>query len=121
VTDGYLRQYDDDLGAALSLVVRDLCSTLGWTQERAESVVWPKAELRRDFVELGGGVEAAGATALWVADAVQDDLLDRPAMRLWPRCPTHGSHPLSLAPEGSPDAAWTCPETGDRVAHLGDL
>jgi hypothetical protein len=112
--DGYLRRYDDDLAGALELVIADLVAG-GFGLADAEVCARKVASRLDDGFERTGG-----QVALWVAEAIQDDVIAE-ISGPWPRCPDHPSHPLWLTPEGSPTCAWTCPTTGEHVAELGDL
>jgi hypothetical protein len=83
----------------------------------------------------GGEGYDAPETALWIAEAVQEDLIeghgDLPRMVTWPACPDHPTHPLWLKRRGEDaptaaetdwgDPAWTCTRSGAVVAELGRL
>lgn len=122
--DGYLSAYDDDVAGALELLAHDLAVTLGWTREYARKRVRSRSKMRAAAV----GPEFGGEHVLYVAADIQGDLHDlaqsglgTPATNTWPACPRHRNHPLWLEPELSPNAAWTCPMTDERVARLGKL
>jgi hypothetical protein len=111
-----LERLENDLGAALELVVRDVL-TAGLARSEAEELVWTLAEWRLDNALAS---EPAGVTALAVAEDAQERLIEGRHEHCWPRCPIHPNHPLWLA--GSyPDRAWTCTGSGTKVADLGQL
>ncbi len=68
---------------------------------------------------------SAGATVVDAVGDLQQDLIEgvgsRPGLVVWPRCPTHDSHPLWLRINGDSDPAWTCPTAQEALAELGDL
>lgn len=113
--DGYLLPFDDDLGGALELVIRDL-QTGGLSADEATRMVWQLAEWRLDYVSA----EPAGVTALEVAEDAQERVIEGYPAHNWPACPRHPNHPLWLAGE-YPYRAWTCTATGERIANLGEL
>ena len=114
-TDGYLREFDDDLHGALNLVIHDL-QTGGLSASDASRLVWQLAEWRVDFA----GAEPAGVTALEVAEDAQVRVIEGYTDHNWPACPRHPNHPLWLAGEYL-DRAWTCTKSGERIANLGGL
>lgn len=113
--DGYLCDFDDDLGGALNLVIRDL-QTGGLSADEASRLVWQLAEWRLDWVSS----EPAGLTALEVAEDAQERVIENYPAHNWPVCPRHPNHPLWLAGR-YPERAWTCTATGERIANLGRL
>jgi hypothetical protein len=114
-TDGYLRAYDDDLGGALELAIADVV-TADIDRDDAARLVWASAEDRLDHV----GAESGGETALWVINALQEQMIEDRSGHVWPACPDHPSHPLWIEALDS-DARWTCEQSGRRVARLGEL
>lgn len=90
-----------------------------------------------DFTDASaGGIDYDAAdTALWIAEAVQEDMIEGhdglPRMVTWPACPDHPAHPLWLKRSGEDDPntdqadwhdpAWTCTRTGVVIAELGEL
>jgi hypothetical protein len=119
----YLRAYDDDLDGALALVVHDVVATNVYPAADARALVSYHAEIRLRAV--APDPEAGGKTALWVAEVVQEDLIegvgDERPLITWPACPNHANHPLWLSIGDAASAAWTCPTTHERVAELGRL
>jgi hypothetical protein len=126
----YLRVYDDDLDGALALVVHDVVATSALPAADARALVGYYAERR--VRDLAPDSEAGGETAIWVAQAVQEQLLEGDAQQQplvsWPACPHHPEHPLWLSTR-EPDrhdgdlssSAWTCPTTHEQIAELGGL
>ena len=128
----YLRTYDDDLDGALALVVRDVVATNALPTADAQALVNYYAEMH--LRDLAPYTEAGGVTALWVAKAVQEDLIEghgaQPRLVTWPAWPNHANHPLWLSTPGAwsdpsnadlADTAWTCPTTHEQIAELGKL
>jgi len=113
-TDGYLRDYDDDLSGALELVATDL-QTAGLTRTDAERKVWHSAERTLDFTTL-----IPGELALAVAETLQEHVMMHVAST-WPPCPDHPQHPLWLVPGDTADTSWTCAASGTAIARLGEL
>jgi hypothetical protein len=109
-TDGYLRQYDNDLGGALDL------QTAGLTGAEADGRVWRAAELALQF----GYAELPGEIALAIAEPLQEHVMMN-VTSAWPRCPEHPQHPLWLVPGDTADTCWTCTASGKNFAQLGGL
>lgn len=131
----YLRLLGEDVEAALSLIIRDVVATGVMPVEEASSVVRERA---REHLESQAELRLktnAEETAVWVAEAVQEDIIegrdDRPGLVTWPACPEHPEHPLWLRgdyeelPDGTEksirDPAWTCITSERVVAELGKL
>ena len=123
VRPDYLRAYDDNLDGALALIVHDLIATIGYPAADAQALVSYHAEIR--LHALAPDTEAGSMTAVWVAEAVQEDLIEgvaeEPPLVTWPACPNHPNHPLWLSIADAASAAWTCPTTHERIAELGRL
>ncbi len=112
----------------MSLIGHDLIATAVLPESDAEVWVRVRTELHLESQSaLGLAIDDACGTALWVAEAVQDDLIEghgsMPRTIVWPRCPDHRNHPLWLRSSDPQrlDPAWTCPTTERVVAQLGDL
>jgi hypothetical protein len=131
----YLRSLGDDIEAALALIVHDIVATGALTADEADAVVRIRASFHLED-QLENGVEPrAHETALWVAEAVQEDLIEGVGvgdrLTTWPACPDHPNHPLwlrsgqeDLARRGGvllDDPVWTCTTTHRPVAELGQL
>ena len=128
----YLRRLGDDVDAALALIVHDLVSTGAMSRDDAVAAVRIRAQEHFDSsADLGVTVDAA-ETAVWVTEALQEDLIEgwgeSQPMVVWPRCPDHANHPLWLSSSGQVDGdvvlddpAWTCRATGRTVVELGQL
>jgi hypothetical protein len=115
LTDGYFRQYDDDLGGALGLLVSDL-RTAGLTESEATTRVWKAAEPAFAF----GFADLAGEIALSIVESLQEEVM-MDGMSAWPPCPEHPQHPLWLVPGDTADTCWTCNASGKSFAQLGGL
>jgi hypothetical protein len=79
--------------------------------------VWDLAEHK---IDDNVGTEPAGLTALWVAENLQERVIET-RLNTWPACPEHSHHPLWLSSPLDFDAAWTCPASGRPIARLGTL
>lgn len=87
------------------VVMRDLMSTLGWSEDRTLGFV--QQAMRAD-----GGHP--------VADAVATHLHDEFVDTTWSACPIHPSHPLDVT--GSDDyETWRCPADDRVIARVGEL
>jgi hypothetical protein len=124
----YLEALGDDVDAGLTLIVHDLVVTRALTKADATALVRSRAD---DHLSSLGEHEVpdAAETACWVAETVQDDLLD--GLRVtWPPCPDHPQHPLWLQPRNPAnttyvdrmtDPVWTCITSHRPIAELGGL
>ena len=129
----YLRDLGGHVDRALALVVHDLVATKAIARDRAEAAVRIRAEEHLEIVQSNGFPVSAQETAVWVAEAVQEDLIegrgDERQLVVWPRCPDHPNHPLWLRPRTAPDGSsvvdgdetWTCITTHRSIAELGQL
>ena len=97
----------EDEARVVDLLRRDVTSTLGTGHE---AVVAEAATRIRRFSHDRDDFEAR------VVDDVQQYLHDTFVDTCWPRCPDHPHHPLWYS-----DKAWTCVQSGKRVAPLGGL
>jgi hypothetical protein len=133
VRPDYLRALGTDFEAGLSLLVHDLTATGVMNQEQAErSVRLRAADHLRHSTENGLSIYAE-ETAVWVTEAIQEDIIEglgRVRLVTWPACPDHPNHPMWLrsndeahASSGEPqtDPAWTCLTTKRAIAELGHL
>jgi hypothetical protein len=130
-----LQSLGDDIDAALALIVRDIVATGALTADEAGAAVRIQAAFHLEDQVENGIEPRADETALWVAEAVQENLIEGlgPSNRLvtWPSCPEHPNHPLWLrSPDENfarsgdglrSDPVWTCTVTGKPVAELGGL
>lgn len=126
----YLRSLADNIDEALALVVHDAVTTGALTAADAGAMVRNRAT---DYIQdqVANGLNpGADDTAVWVAEAVQQDLIEGlgTAGRLvtWPPCPEHPNHPLWLRTAGrfdrdADDPVWRCSTTNRAVAELGKL
>lgn len=74
-------------------------------------------ECERWATSLPRGVPSFSEAVAFVADKVQDEVIDD-SWEAWPECREHG-HPLNLTTNEA--AYWTCPATGVAVAEVGSL
>jgi hypothetical protein len=96
-----------DEARVVSLLVRDLATTVGPGHERAPE----KAAARiRLFSDEPDDFEQR------VVDDIQQYLHDTSVDTTWPRCPDHLSHPLWYS-----EKWWRCEQSGRLVARLGGL
>jgi hypothetical protein len=131
----YLRSLGDNIDAALALIVHDIVATGALTAEEAAAAVHIQTAFHLEDQVENGIEPRADETALWVAEAVQENLIEGSGVghRLvaWPPCPKHPNHPLWLrSPDENfrrsgddlpDDPVWTCTTTGLPVAELGGL
>jgi hypothetical protein len=117
------------------LIVHDIVATGVMPVEEAQAVVHDRAVWHLESQSALGLDINAEETAVWVAEAVQEDIIEgyrgRPGRTTWPACPDHPQHPLWLLgsyeerPDGTAeviqDPAWTCRTSGRVVAELGRL
>jgi hypothetical protein len=89
------------------LVMQDLAGALGSSSASALEDIAARAHL---FTSNVGEFEQR------VVDDIQQYLHDTFSDTTWPPCPYHPSHPLWYS-----EGWWTCAETGQRVARLGEL
>ncbi len=92
----------DDVERVVAAISRDVSVTLGWSHQVA-----------REFVLRYGGVTSyaehaddALTLAEQVIDSTQQAVYEEAIDTSWPRCPRHGSHPLTI----EADLVWRCPE-----------
>lgn len=135
VRGDYLRLLGDNVDAALALIVNDLVATGAMARGEAEATVRIQASIHLEFQVANALNVHAEETAVWVAEAVQEDLIEGtgiwPRMVTWPACPDHPNHPLWLrssheqtesgAIEVADDPVWTCITRNRAVAELGRL
>jgi hypothetical protein len=126
----YLRTLGENIDEALALIVHDVVATGALTPAEAGAMVRNRAaDYLKDQVANGFNPRADD-TAVWVAEAVQEDLIEGLGIagRLvtWPPCPEHPNHPLWLRSAGkldrdADDPVWRCSTTNQPVAELGRL
>ena len=130
----YLQALGGDVDAGLGLIIHDLVTTKALSRADATRIVRRRADEYRRGASRTGMSGNAGATTFWVAEAVQEDLIEglgTPA-QTWPICPDHPHHPLWLQPRDPDndtyvdvdrpvDPVWTCIVSGRRIATLGQL
>jgi len=75
------------------------------------------------FLTCGGETHSGGSSGIdresvgWKLRELQGELIEHEFGYGWPRCPSHGSHPLRAAEDG-----WHCPATGSHdVWEYGSL
>lgn len=131
----YLRALGDDVDAALALIVHDIVATGALPTGEAGPFVRIRASQYRESQAPNGVNPRADDTALWVAEAAQEDLMEgvgtTSPLGTWPPCPDHPNHPLWLRSKNEhldvgnsrvpDDPVWTCIATGRAVAELGQL
>jgi hypothetical protein len=114
-----------DLEVVVDALIRDVTMTSSLSGEEATDLVHRRVQDHLGFLYSAGQDEPVPQILAWVLEAVQEDIIEGdmnlPRPVVWPYCPDHPNHPLSFRPEGSPDAAWTCPTTGRVIAALGRL
>ncbi len=115
--------------------MHDIVATGALSAEEAAAAVRIQAAFHIDDQVENGNQPQAGETALWVADALQANLIEglgiSDRLVTWPPCPDHRNHPLwlrspneTVARRGEAfcdDPVWTCPTTGKPIAELGKL
>ena len=99
-----LRENDEYTGQ-LQLLERDVVSTVG---EKYRALVAENAANARHYYGRQELIE-------WVAEQVQQDLMDWHVHTTWPPCPQHPSHPLWYS-----DGSWRCEQDHVQIP-LGEI
>ena len=110
----------DRLMADADGLIRDLATTLGWSEGRARGLVAvfvtePSLDL---FDDVGSPPEDP-----WPLDRIVEELQEwvqeSRTDTAWPKCPIHPNHPLLIVEHEQP-LRWACP-AGEFSVPLGKL